>query len=278
MTRIQVHCELRYDVHASTTFAFAVVAAENRRQHVGERHLTVVPEVPTDQIRFDPSGHDVLRVSADPGPLTITYDTVVDVRPHIPTAVPSRETPFVELPGEVLAFLHPSRYCQSDLLGRFAQRTFGPLGPGFERVTGICNWIWAHLSYAPGSTDASSTAVDVLVGAAGVCRDYAHLGISFCRALGIPARYVSGFAVDLEPPDFHGFFEAFLDGEWYLFDATRMAPVDGLVRIASGRDAADVAFAAIIGAADLVGKDIVVIDLDRTGPRDPSGTPALGTS
>ena len=163
--------------------------------------------------------------------------------------VPHVEIPFVELPGEVLGYLHPSRYCQSDLLGRFAQQTFGQLAPGFDRVTGICNWIWEHLSYVPGSTDGSSTAVDVIVGAAGVCRDYAHLGIGFCRALGTPARYVSGYAVDLEPPDFHGFFEAFLDGEWYLFDATRMAPLDGLVRIATGRDAADVAFAAIVGAA-----------------------------
>ena len=89
---------------------------------------------------------------------------------------------------------------------------------------------------------------------------------------------MSGYAVDLEPPDFHGFFEAFLDGEWYLFDATRTAPIDGLVRIATGRDAADVAFAAIVGSAQLVGKDIAVIDLDRTGPPDPSTTPALGTA
>jgi hypothetical protein len=89
---------------------------------------------------------------------------------------------------------------------------------------------------------------------------------------------VSGYAVDLEPPDFHGFFEAFLDGEWYLFDATRMAPIDGLVRIATGRDAADVAFASIVGIAELVAKEVIVIDLDRTGPRDPSTTPALGTA
>ena len=92
----------------------------------------------------------------------------------------------------------------------------------------------------PGSTDASSTAVDVLVAGAGVCRDYAHLAIALCRAIGMPARYVSGYAVDLDPPDFHGFFEAYLDGDWYLFDATRMAPIDGLVRIGVGRDAADV--------------------------------------
>ena len=278
MTRVRVHSELRYDVHTPSQFAFAVLAADNRRQHVDDQDFRVTPDGRVDRIRFDPSGHDLVRVNVDPGPLTVTYDATVDVRPHIPPDVPRLETPFIEVPGAVLGFLHPSRYCQSDLLGRFAQQTFGALAPGFDRVTGICNWIWEHLDYVPGTTDATTTAVDVLVGAAGVCRDYAHLGISFCRALGIPARYVSGYAVDLEPPDFHGFFEAYLDGEWYLFDATRMAPIDGLVRIATGRDAADVAFAAIVGSAELTGKEIIVIDLDRTEPRDPSTTPALGTA
>jgi transglutaminase-like putative cysteine protease len=278
MTRVRVHSELRYDVQTPSQFAFAVLAADNRRQHVDDQDFRVTPDGRVDRIRFDPSGHDLVRVDVDPGPLTVTYDATVDVRPHIPPDVPRLETPFIEVPGAVLGFLHPSRYCQSDLLGRFAQQTFGALAPGFDRVTGICNWIWEHLDYVPGTTDATTTAVDVLVGAAGVCRDYAHLGISFCRALGIPARYVSGYAVDLEPPDFHGFFEAYLDGEWYLFDATRMAPIDGLVRIATGRDAADVAFAAIVGSAELTGKEIIVIDLDRTEPRDPSTTPALGTA
>ena len=278
MTTIQVHCELRFDVRAPSDFALALVAANTRRQHAKHPRLSITPDSQIDRTRFDPSGHDVVRVSVGPGPLTIVYDSLVDVQPYMPPDPPTREAPFVELPGDVLSFLHPSRYCQSDLLGRFAQQTFGRFGPGFDRVTGICNWIWEHLSYVPGSTDASSTAIDALVGAAGVCRDYAHLGISFCRALGIPARYVSGYAVDLQPPDFHGFFEAFLDGEWYLFDATRMVPIDGLVRIATGRDAADVAFAAIVGSAELVTKDIVVIDVDRTGPPDPSQTPALGTA
>ena len=278
MTRIRVHSELHYDVEAPSQFVFAMLAAENQRQHVDDQHFTITPDTRIERIRFDPSGHDLVRASVEPGPLSVAYEATVDVRPHIPIDVPNLETPFVEIPGDAVAFLHPSRYCQSDLLGRFAQQTFGQLAPGFDRVTGICNWIWEHLSYVPGSTDASSTATDALIGAAGVCRDYAHLGISFCRALGIPARYVSGYAVDLDPPDFHGFFEAFLDGEWYLFDATRMAPLDGLVRIATGRDAADVAFAAIVGAATLVDKAIVVIDLDRTEPRDPSTTPALGTA
>jgi transglutaminase-like putative cysteine protease len=93
--------------------------------------------------------------------------------------------------------------------------------------------------------------VDVLVQRAGVCRDFAHLSISFCRALGIPARYVAGYAPELQPPDFHGFFEAYLDGRWYLFDATKLAPVNGFVRIGTGRDAADASFATLVGAATM---------------------------
>jgi transglutaminase-like putative cysteine protease len=278
MTHVHVQCHLAYDVQASSGFLLAVAAAETPHQRIVEQRLELSPQLTVERLRFDPHGHDLVRIAAEVGPLELSYDAVVEVVPRVAPDAPRREVPFLEVPGDVLTYLHPSRYCQSDVLGRFAQRTFGGLEPGFERVTGICNWIWEHLTYTAGSTDASTTAVDVLVGAVGVCRDYAHLGIAFARALGIPARYVSGYAVDLVPPDFHGFFEAYLDGDWYLFDATRMAPVDGLVRIAAGRDAADVAFAAIVGRATLVDKQVVVIDLDRNGPPDPAATPALGTA
>ncbi|MEO9930830.1 transglutaminase-like domain-containing protein, partial [Rhodopirellula bahusiensis] len=108
---------------------------------------------------------------------------------------------------------------------------------------------------------------DVLLQRAGVCRDYAHVAISLCRALGIPARYVSGYAVNLVPPDFHGFMEAYLDGRWFLFDATRLAPVGGLVRIGTGRDAADVAFATIRGEVDCTGMGVWATDANPTDER-----------
>ena len=122
---------------------------------------------------------------------------------------------------------------------------------GYSRVDQICNWVNANIDYVAGSTDASSSACDVLIQRAGVCRDFAHVSIALCRALGIPARYVSGYAVGLEPPDFHGFFEVYLDDRWYLFDATRMAPVSGLVRIGIGHDASDTSFANIVGQATM---------------------------
>jgi transglutaminase-like putative cysteine protease len=112
--------------------------------------------------------------------------------------------------------------------------------------------------YTPGSTDASSSATDVLLQRAGVCRDYAHVAITLCRALGVPARYVSGYALGLEPQDFHGFFEAYLGGNWYLFDPTGMTLPNGVVRIRWGRDAADAPFATLVGRADLVDMSVVV--------------------
>ncbi len=127
---------------------------------------------------------------------------------------------------------------------------------GHQRVQAICDWVHDFLDYTPGSTNSLTTASSVLLTRTGVCRDYAHLAISLCRGIGIPARYVSGYAVDLDPPDFHGFMEAFLDGKWFLFDPTKLAPLTGLVRIGTGRDAADVAFATITGDAVLTEKSV----------------------
>jgi transglutaminase-like putative cysteine protease len=251
MTNIRVHSELHYTIQRTSSFIFAILAGNSTYQTVLGERVTLEPSLPFERLAIDTGHHEILRVTVPPGPFSLTYDANVRLDARIATENPSSETPFADLPAEVLGLLNPSRYCESDKLDRFVDRTFGTIPPGFERVTGICNWIYDHLSYIAGSTDSSTTAVDVLVRAAGVCRDYAHLGIALCRALGIPARYVSGYAVGLDPPDFHGFFEAFLDGRWYLFDATRMAPIDKLVRIAAGRDAADAPFATFVGAATL---------------------------
>jgi transglutaminase-like putative cysteine protease len=278
MSTISVHCALQYTVEDRSSFYFAVLAARSPRQTVADEQVVLAPDVPFQRVPFGPTGHELIRVTVDPGPFTLTYDATVQLAAHVPDAAPKVEVPFGEVPADVLEFVNPSRYCQSDMVLRLAAKTFGHLPPGFERVTGICNWVYDHLEYVPGSTDASSTAVDVLVAGAGVCRDYAHLAIALCRAIGVPARYVSGYAVDLDPPDFHGFFEAYLDGDWYLFDATRMAPIDGLVRIGVGRDAADVSFAASVGVATLDSQQITVIDLDRVAPADARTSPAISTA
>ena len=134
-----------------------------------------------------------------------------------------------------MPFLLPSRFVPSDRLSAFACREFGDLPKGQSRVTAICNWLYNNIDYRRGSSNEQTTADESLLLRAGVCRDFAHLGIAFCRALNIPARFVSCYAYGLEPRDFHAVFEAYLDGRWWLFDGTRQANLDGLVRIGVGR-------------------------------------------
>ena len=158
---------------------------------------------------------------------------------------------FENIPAEALVFLYPSRFCQSDLLARLARREFNQNEPGFYRVTRICNWIFDRIEYLSGTTTPTTSAFDTVTQLAGVCRDFAHLAIAFCRSLGIPARFVSAYAYGLNPPDFHAYMEAFLGGRWILFDPTRLSPQSSFVRIGQGRDAADTSFATIFGGASM---------------------------
>jgi transglutaminase-like putative cysteine protease len=166
--------------------------------------------------------------------------------------------------------LLPTRFCESDLLFAFAREQFGRLPPGIARVHAVVDWVHRAIAYKPGSTTATSTARDVLEQRAGVCRDFAHLCIAFCRALNIPARLVAGYVWFDEPPqDFHAVFEAWLGGRWVLFDPTGMAPVDRLVRIGTGSDAKDVAFSTVFGTFEMTGKLVTVLEHD---PREPAVT------
>jgi transglutaminase-like putative cysteine protease len=160
----------------------------------------------------------------------------------------AKEMPIEALPHEVLPDLMPTRYCESDRLASAATKMFGPIDPGYARVQAVCDWIHEHIEYRAGSTNTTTTACDVFLQRSGVCRDFAHLGVAFCRALNIPARLAVGYArFDTPPPDFHAVFEAFVGGHWELFDPTGLADPQDLVRIAVGRDAGDVAFATLFG-------------------------------
>jgi transglutaminase-like putative cysteine protease len=145
------------------------------------------------------------------------------------------------------------------VLSRAAQQMFGDVTPGFDRVKAIESWIFESIDYLPGFSVSTTTAQEVFVQRAGVCRDFAHLGITLCRALNIPARLVVGYVHFEDPPqDFHAVWEAWLSGQWVLFDATRLAPTERLVRVGTGRDAKDVAFATIFGPVNMRRKVLVV--------------------
>jgi transglutaminase-like putative cysteine protease len=245
--RYSLGCHLSYRVHSETLFIFNLeVARLSRHRELWER-LTLWPDLPVRSYTVPDAQNRYAAVLVPPGDFTVDYraDVTLDVFRAESTTID--EMPVADLPLEILPYLLPSRFVSSDRLSAFAQREFGWLPKGHRRVTAICNWIYNNLDYRRGSSDGETTADESLLVRAGVCRDFAHIGIAFCRALGIPARFVSCYAFGLNPPDFHAVFEAYLDGRWWLFDATRQANLAGLVRIGVGRDAAEIAFCTPFG-------------------------------
>lgn len=242
-----VDCHLAYQVSGKSDFLFQLHAFEGMNQILLSETLEIDPPLPTHVFKDPAVGHRFTRLHAEAGPLSVRYRARVRRLPDLPSKN-APEMAIADLPDDVLHHLMSSRYCESDLLGGTAQKLFGHLAPGYDRVMAICDWIHSHVDYKIGSTNATSTARDVFLQRAGVCRDFAHLGITFCRALNIPARLVVGYARFQDPPpDFHAVFEAFLGGRWIVFDPTRMSPVHELIRIGMGCDAKDVAFATIFG-------------------------------
>ena len=256
MTQISIGSTLHYEVREPTIFLFKIAAAVTSHQSISNEVLTFEPTLDVEQCQVGEDGNRLHRVVVQPCNLTIRYNALADMSPEVERVRDVAEVDLAKVPPIVLTYMNPSRYCESDLLARFAFEEFGHLERGYLRVQAIADWVFEHLDYVPGSTSATTTATEVLLQRTGVCRDYAHLAISLCRGVGIPARYVSGYAVDLTPPDYHGFMEAYLDGQWYLFDPTRLASTLGLVRIGVGRDAADVAFATLTGSAMLSAKQV----------------------
>ena len=251
----EVGCTLEYQVEVLTPFVFNLEAARFPRQVIRSESLVTTPPLGEPDTFVAPeSNNRYARLLVPPGRLKVEYRAAVSLNPLMLDPAAVSEMAAGSIPLDVLPYLNASRYCQSDRLARFAQRQFAATPSGPQRATVICNWIRDNVDYESGSTDVLTSAIDTLSDRRGVCRDFAHLAITLCRAVGIPARYISAYAWQLQPPDFHAVFEAYLagadgTGAWYLFDPTRMAVLDGLVRIGAGRDAADVAFCSIFGTA-----------------------------
>jgi len=246
-----IDCELDYDVLAQTLFLFNIGAQTDDHQRVVSESISSEPSYRWDEIGEAGTTNRLFRIDVPPGPFSIRYIAKVEVNsPEPDSSAP--EVPIAQLPGDALPFLRASRYCESDQLFHLAVRRFGQAPRGYARVQAICAWIRENIDYVIGTSSLSYSARDVLAQRAGVCRDFAHLAVTFCRALNIPARFVTGYARYAEPPpDFHAVFEAFLGDRWYLFDPTELSPTRDLVRIGSGRDASEVPFATFFGAARL---------------------------
>jgi transglutaminase-like putative cysteine protease len=275
MSKILIGSELSYDIRQPTVLLFKISAAKTSHQYLVSEELHFNPQLQVETLDFGLDGNRAHRVFVQPCKLQISYKATMEMSPEVVHSADVKEATSAQIPADVLPYLNPSRYCESDLLGRFAFEEFGNLPLGFQRVQAICDWVNQFLDYTPGATNATTTAADVLLMRTGVCRDYAHLAISLCRGVGIPARYVSGYAVNLNPPDFHGFIEAYLDGRWFLFDPSKLSQLNGLVRIGTGRDAADVAFATINGNAILTQKSVWASHAKDSAPPTPDVQAAI---
>jgi transglutaminase-like putative cysteine protease len=251
--RIELQIDLGYEIAApGADFIFNIQAAHTASQNVAAEDLTLSLPVEPRTHPEPTTGNRILRLRTGAGQLQLSYRATVDVAHHRADPAALAEVPMHRLPAAVMGYVYPSRYCQSDRLLKFANSEFGHLRPGHARVDHIRRWVNEHVTFRSNTSDASTSAVDTLVERVGVCRDFAHLMIALCRALNIPARFATGtdYGADpaLGPPDFHAYVEVYLGQRWYIFDPSGTAVPMGLLRIGTGRDAADVAVATIFGA------------------------------
>ncbi len=206
----------------------------------------------------DVYGNICRRTTLPAGNFTLDYDVIVEVSGALDSFAPDAcEHPAAEIPDDALMFTLPSRYCLSDVLYPQALELFGAVEPGWARVQAIVDWVHEHITFGYGSSSPETTAVDVYANRRGVCRDFAHLAVTFCRAMNVPARYAFGYLPDIDVPppyaamDFCAWFEAYLGGRWWIFDPRNNQRRRGRVTIARGRDALDVAMVTTFGAARL---------------------------
>jgi transglutaminase-like putative cysteine protease len=252
MLRLKFSIELNYEIDPpGCDFIFSIHAAQTPHQIVVSESLDISQSL-SPILYTDPVAHTrYLRLKAFAGPLTVRYAATVDLDHH--TAQPAQlgEVAVADLPGAVLPYIYPSRYCQSDRLQRLAVKEFGQLWQGYSRVQAIRDWVLNRVTFLSNSSTGNTSAVDTLVEEVGVCRDFAHLMIALCRAVNIPARFVTGidYGSDpaLGPTDFHAYVEVYLGDRWYIFDPSGVAIPMGFVRFGTGHDAADSAFATIFG-------------------------------
>lgn len=255
--RVRVGCSIAYQSLYPTPMLFTLAPPNVYNHCLIEAKRKLEPDVPVDEY-IDSYGNYIWRVVAPVGELRVEYDAIAEVPPMPDPVLPHlRQTPIEQLPDDVLIFTLPSRHCPSDLFINEAWDLFGQYEPGWPQVQAICDWLKQNVLYESGSTS-STTAWDAYQARRGVCRDFAHLGVSFCRALNYPTRYISGYLPDINVPfdptpmDFHAWFEVYMEGKWHTFDARHNRPRTGRVLIGRGRDAVDVALATIYGSSQLI--------------------------
>jgi transglutaminase-like putative cysteine protease len=263
---------LGYDIQFEIPYTVPIVALLNvypsREPDLLEPdELHIHPEIPIDAY-LDSFGNRCSRFVAPAGTLRLYSSTLIkDSGEPDRQDFFAREVPVGELPTETLQFLLASRYCEVDLLSSVASELFGDVPRGYGRVQAICDWVQQKVTFGYNYARSTKTALDVYTERVGVCRDFQHLAISFCRALNIPARYVTGYLGDIGVPvapypmDFSAWFEVFLENRWWTFDARHNRPRIGRILMATGRDAADVAITTSFGSTRLTQFTVVTDEI-----------------
>ncbi len=260
--QVRVGCEFHYEATWATPAIMQVQPHTDGEQRVLREVWEPEPSLALHAYS-DLYRNTCQRMVLPAGSQLLRYDAVVEVSDKKDDVAPgAQQLPVEELPDDVLHFTLPSRYCLSDVLSDLAWQQFGSIETGWERVQAICDWVHGNIRFQYGTSNPLTTAADVCSAGVGVCRDFAHLAISFCRALNIPARYVFGYLPDIDVPppdspmDFCAWMEVYLAGRWYTFDPRNNEPRVGRVLVGRGRDALDVAMVTTYGSPRL--KEMVV--------------------
>jgi len=262
--QLNAGCELSFEAQELTPLILMLRPRSGAGQWIIREEYQITPIVNVTEFT-DMYGNLCQRVVAPEGPFSIYFSATVQTADEIDVSPGAPYTPVEELPDDVLHYTLPSRYCQSDQLGDLAVEITKNSVPGYDQAEAIRRWIHENVVYQYGTSDASTSAVDTADKRIGVCRDFTHLGITLCRALNIPARMVVGYLYKLDPMDLHAWFEAYVDGRWFTFDATQNQPRGNRITVAYGRDAADVAFTTQFGAMTLNSMKVWVdaVDVDN---------------
>lgn len=259
LMKLRVSSRLEYAFPQPCEMILQIEVAHRPGVAILSEHFETTPHAAVVR-RDDEHGGERRVVMDAAGEVVFDYVAEVDLVPVENRVGHLAANRIADLPASTLPFLRQSAYCPSDRYERFVERQFGGLEGG-KLAAAVINWIRAELKYRHGTSTGTSTAHDTFFDREGVCRDFAHLAITLLRAGGLPARMVSAYAWKLSPPDFHAVIEVFLQGQWRLLDPTGLAPVEGLVPIASGRDAADVAFMTIYGEARMISQSVTVEEI-----------------
>lgn len=253
---LDISVELSYQLSAATDLLLQIEVADLADQKVTSANIKTSQTSHFARVTADDGIGERIWLRAD-GRFDCTYHAQIQVdRPALSLEALTAVSPHL-LPGETVRYLLPSRYCPSDEFQAFVAAEFGYCEGG-RRIVAMRDWIEQSFTYAPGSSNAATTALDSFVQRQGVCRDFAHVLIALARASSIPARFASVYAPDVTPPDFHAVAEIYLEGSWHLVDPTGMATADTIARIGVGPDAASVAFLSAFGRADLVSQSVQV--------------------